>query len=363
MGYLLTKGGLLICITLAPFSIAKVFRNVANFAAENNTLALVTTDKPRALGVFGGNHEKAFFVTKNETLLRFADKANIVVVDRQYLLLYDKSQTKLVNMKTRHIDNIPVGADMMYFEDPWLLALDGTRFTKYDIEGNELQHYNFEAAFRVIPDTRWSSFAIHYSLFLEHDAHIQYVSRRVGQEIDATYLALEYLLPTVLLQIIYDYIRGFGPDLSRGTSNVIATLTVVRPRQEDDLFAWKPRTSVTEGMYTAYVQGNNICFERVKPADPKQIRIATLPGSTDFEFVTEGIVVFIVPPDDQLHVRYVGNDLTQSTFHLGIKGLKRAGFYRDDDGSLHLMALTDTTTYDYIIGYSEVTKAATTSKS
>ena len=363
MGYILTKGGLLICITLVPFSITKVFRNVTNFAAENNTLALVTTDKPRALGVFKGNHEKAFFVTKNETLLRFADKANIVVIDRQYLLLYDKSQAKLLNMKTRHIDNIPVGADMMYFEDPWLLALDGTRFTKYDIEGNELQQYNFEAAFRVIPDSRWSSFAIHYSLFLEHDAHIQYVSRRVGQEIDATYLALEYLLPTVLLQIIYDYIRGFGPDLPRDTSNVIATLTVVRPRQEDDLFAWKPRTSVTEGMYTAYVQVNKIYLERVKLAAPKQIGIVIRPESSDFEFVTEGIVVFIVPPDDQLHVRYAGNDLTQSTFHLGIKGLKRAGFYRDDDGSLHLMALTDTTTYDYIIGYSKATKAATTSKS
>ena len=227
MGYILTKGGLLVCITLVPFSITKVFRNVINFAAENNTLALVTTKKPRALCIFKGNHEKAFFVAKYEKLLRFADKANIVVIDRQYLLLYDKSQTKLVNMKKCHINNIPVGADMMYFEDPWLLALDGTRFTKYDTEGNELQQYNFEAAFRVIPDTRWSSFAIHYSLFLEHDAHIQYVSRRVGQEVDATYLSLEHTLPTVLLQIIYDYIRGFGPDLPRVTSNVIATLTVV----------------------------------------------------------------------------------------------------------------------------------------
>ena len=120
---------------------------------------------------------------------------------------------------------------------------------------------------------------------------------------------------------------------------------------------------MTEGMYTAYVQGNNIGLEKVKLAAPKQIRNATLPGSTDFEFVTEGIVVYIVPPDDQLHVRYVGNDLPQGTFHLGIKGLKRAGFYRDDDGSLHLMALTDTTTYDYIIGYQKTTKAATTPES
>ena len=42
-------------------------------------------------------------------------------------------------------------------------------------------------------------------------------------------------------------------------------------------------------------------------------------------------------------------------FHLGIKDdIKKAGFYRDVKGSLHLMALTKTTTYDFIIGYQKL---------
>ena len=70
-------------------------------------------------------------------------------------------------MNTRKLVDIPVGAEMMYFEDPWLLALDGTTFTKYDIDGNALQRYTFQDVFRVIPDKNWSSFALHRSHVLE----------------------------------------------------------------------------------------------------------------------------------------------------------------------------------------------------
>ena len=107
---------------------------------------MVTADKPRGLRVFEGNNERAFFMnTRNEQLPQFADTANIVVIDRQYTLFYDKSQAKLLNTSVHYFDDIPVGADMMYFEDPCLLALDGTTFTKYDIKGNALQRYTFEA--------------------------------------------------------------------------------------------------------------------------------------------------------------------------------------------------------------------------
>ncbi len=159
MGYILTKMGVLIGMAWAPFSITRVFRNVSNFGVESNLIAVVTTGEPRGLRVFEGDNERAFFMkTRNEKLLQFADTANIVVIDRQYTLFYDKSQAKLLNTNMRYFDDIPVGADMMYFEDPHLLALDGTTFTKYDLKGNALQRYKFEGFVRVVPDNRWSSF-------------------------------------------------------------------------------------------------------------------------------------------------------------------------------------------------------------
>ncbi len=48
-------------------------------------------------------------------------------------------------------------------------------------------------------------------------------------------------------------------------------------------------------------------------------------------------------------------------FHLGIKdNIERTGFYRDRKGALHLMVLTETSTYDYVIGYQKTTKDAGT---
>lgn len=67
--YLLTGLGVLVCLNYlertlnAPeiFSVVRRFRNVANFAAEDNLLALITTKKPRAFAVFLDNDENAFF--------------------------------------------------------------------------------------------------------------------------------------------------------------------------------------------------------------------------------------------------------------------------------------------------------------
>ena len=255
LGYILTRMGLFICITWAPFLVKRVFQNVSNFAAEGNLLALVTTDEPRGLRVFEDNNERAFFMkTRNEKLLKFADTANIVVIDRQYILFYTKSQAKLLNTNMRYFDDIPVGADMMYFEDPWLLALDGTTFTKYDIKENALQYYKFEGAVRVIPDKRWSSFALHHSEILDYFPYIQYVSRNVDQELNIASQALEYILPKVLIQLVQSYLPGFSPEIPKSPAEVFATLTSIRIRRENDLSAREPRIIATDGIYTAIVE-------------------------------------------------------------------------------------------------------------
>ena len=357
MGYILTKMGVLIGMTWAPFSITRVFRDVSNFGVESNLIAVVTTDEPRGLRVFEGDNERAFFIkTRNEKLLQFADTANIVVIDRQYTLFYDKSQAKLLNTNMRYFDDIPVGADMMYFEDPHLLALDGTTFTKYDLKGHALQRYKFEGSVRVIPDNRWSSFALHSYPILTKDAQIQYVSRRVGQELYIVSQVLDYILPKVLLQLVQSYLKDFVPEIPKSTSDVFATLTFVRARQDSDLSSWKPRTSITNGTYTTYVAGPEIYVSGGKLKFPKKIDRVENPGTLDFDFLTQEIVVLSEPPEDKLYVRSIdSSDGPSRTFHLGIDGLERAGFYRDDKGALHLMALTKTLTYDYIIGHQEIT--------
>ena len=358
MGYILTRMGVLIGMTWAPFSITRVFRNVSNFGVESNLIAVVTTDEPRGLRVFEGDNERAFFMnTRNEKLLQFADTASIVVINKQYTLFYDKSQAKLLNTNMRYFDDIPVGADMMYFEDPHLLALDGTTFTKYDIKGHALQRYKFEGFVRVIPDYQWSSFALHSYPILTNDANIQYVSRRVGQELYIASQVLEYILPKVLLHVVQSYLKDFVPEIPKSTSEVFATLTFVRTRQESDLSTWKPRTSVTNGTHTTYVAGRDIYVSGGKLKFPKKIDDVANAETLDFDFLTQEIVVLSEPPSDKLYVRCVNSsDEQDRTFRLGINDLERASFYRDDKGALHLMALTKTLTYDYIIGHQEITK-------
>ena len=350
--------GLLICVAWAPFLVKRVFQNVSNFAAEGNLLALVTTDNPRGLRVFEDNNERAFFMkTRSEPLLKFADKANIVVINKQYILFYDKSQAKLLNTGERYFDDIPVGADMMHFENPWLLALDGTTFTKYDIKGKALQRYTFEAAVRVIPDNRWSSFALHYSEILDYHPHIQYVSRGVDQELNIASQALEYILPKVLIQLVQSYLPGFSPEIPKSPADVFATITSVRIRRESDLSAREPKMIATHGIYTAIVQEDSIFVVGGKLETSKEIDSVANPETLDFDFLTQEIVVLSEPPNDVLRVRYINSsDGKNRNFCLGIPNLERASFYRDGEGALHLMALTKTLTYDYIIGHQEITK-------
>ena len=104
------------------------------------------------------------FATHYEPLLQFAEKATIAVIDQQFILFYDKSQANLLDMTTLNLKNVRVGAEMMYFENPYLLALDGTTFTKYDLDGNLLQRYTFKNVVRVVPDHQLdyhSHFTIH----------------------------------------------------------------------------------------------------------------------------------------------------------------------------------------------------------
>ena len=178
-GFLLTSMGLLFSVAWMPFFACKLADGVVNFASKDDLLATVTKD-PHSLTVF----QDADLLCKieDEPLVDFSEKATIVLTDQQFILFHDKLQSKLLNMNTRKLVDIPVGAEMMYFEDPWLLALDGTTFTKYNIDGNALQRYTFQGVIRVIPDNRWTSFALHYSQVLERASQIQYVSRKVDYE-------------------------------------------------------------------------------------------------------------------------------------------------------------------------------------
>ena len=341
----------------APLLVARVFHNVVRFAAEGSLLVVVTADNPRGLRVYEDNYEKAFFIkTRNEELFQFASKAKIVVINKQYTLFYDRSQAKLLNTNKRYFDEISVGAEMMYFEDPYLLALDGTTFTKYDLDGNALQRYKFEDAVRVFPDNRWSSFALHHSHYLTCDAHIQYVSRRVGQELEIVSQVLVHILPTVLLKMVKSYIQDFVPEIPKSTSGVFATLTSIRTRQVDDLASWKPQKAITSGIYTTYVAEAEVFISGGKFKAPKKIDFVSNHNTLDFAFLTQGIVVLSEPPLSKLYVRYVDTDTILESFLLGIKDPRSAGFYRDDKGLLHLMVLTDTMTYDYIIGYQDTPK-------
>ena len=112
---------------------------------------------------------------------------------------------------------------------------------------------------------------------------------------------------------------------------------------------------MTDGIYTAFVEGNYIFLKGGKLADPKLVHLIDH-KHFDFEFVAEGIVVFVQPPSECLFCGSAENGSQLDDFHLGIKDPKRAGFYRDRKGALHLMALTETSTYDYIIGYQKTTK-------
>ena len=82
----------------------------------------------------------------------------ISVVKDRYVLLYNKSKTILVDVDNFRVVEIPVGAERMYFEKPFLLALDGTTFTKYDICGRARLSYTFLSFKCVVPSEDWDSF-------------------------------------------------------------------------------------------------------------------------------------------------------------------------------------------------------------
>ena len=332
--------------------------DVINLGSENNLLALLTR-KPRRLIVSKDQWELGFFATHYEPLLQFAEKATIAVIDEQFILFYDKSQTNLLDMTSLILKNVRVGAETMYFENPYLLALDRTTFTKYDLDGNLLQRYTFRDVVRVVPDHQLVSFALHYSQDLNYDNQIQYVSRKADHMFSILFQSLGQTFPIVLLQLIQDYLPDLSTEIPRSISNVFATLTFVRDRQEGDLSAWKPRTSVTDEVHTAFVEGNYIFLKGGKLADPKLLH-PIHHKYFDFEFVAEGIVVFVQPPSEYLFCGGAENGSQLDDFHLGIKDPERAGFYRDRKGALHLMVLTETSTYDYVIGYQKNTKDTST---
>ncbi len=108
--------------------------------------------------------------------------------------------------------------------------------------------------------------------------------------------ALDYILPKVLLQLVQSYLKDFVPEIPKSTSEVFATLTFVRARQESDLASWKPRTSVTNGTYTTYVAGPEIYVSGGKLKSPKKIDGVVNPETLDFDFLTQEIVVLSEPP-------------------------------------------------------------------
>ena len=195
---------------------------------------------------------------------------------------------------------------------------------------------------------------------LTNDPHIQYVSRGSGQELNIASQVLEYILPKVLIQLVQSYLPGFSPEIPKSPAEVFATLTSIRIRRESDLSAREPRMIATDGICTAIVQEDSISSSGGKLSVAKKIDNVANPVTLDFDFLTQEIVVLSEPPSDVLCVRYVdSSDGKNRNFRLGIPNLERAGFYRDDEGALHLMALTKTMTYDYIIGHQEITKDTT----
>ena len=293
MGFLLTSMGLLVKPTFTRGSSAwelEALKNCTKFSSGGDVLVLVIS-QPRGLVILKNQDMEPFFAIDYEPLVKFVEKAKINVASQKFILFYDESKAMLLNTNTGDVTDIPVGAEMMRFEDPWILALNGTTFTKYDIKGNALQRYTFEGAVRVVPDNRWDTFALHYSHIMKYGAQIQYVSRRVDQEINATSRALGPILPTVLLELVKSYLPGFLPEIPRITTSVFATLAYVRTRQESDLSTWKPRTSATDGAYKIYVEGNQILAVGGRIKAPKRINTVENHETLDFGLQTRNCCV------------------------------------------------------------------------
>ena len=356
LGYLLTNKRCLILLEYnleSPIlTVLRRFPNAVKFDAIDNTLALVFSD-PHTFAVFQHDNDKPCFIKTRGDLAEFAMKSIIAVINQQDILIYNESRTKLLNARTGEVVDIPVGGEKMHYEHPYLLALNGTTFTKYDMNGIPLQYYKFEGAFRVIPDRRWSSFALHHAQVLTKDAHMQFVSRRADQEVVMACEVLMTILPGVLVELIQSYIESCVPDIPKSISKVFATLTSVQARQPSDLSEWKPRMTATDGVYTIHRTGALIMVSGGKVKIPKKIDSNAHHDILDFDFVTEGIAVFIKPPDDKIWITHFRDDIKSEYFDLGITTLEHACFYRDEKGLLHLMVLTRTLTYDYIIGHQE----------
>ena len=61
------------------------------------------------------------------------------MIKDQYVLFYNKSKTILVDVDNARPVEIPIGADMLHYESPIYVALDGTTFTMYDIHDKTLE--------------------------------------------------------------------------------------------------------------------------------------------------------------------------------------------------------------------------------
>ena len=260
--YLLTAMGVLIALKHLDYILPKAyimtaFTNVSKFATSRDRLVMLMSQQ-RVLYFFEHHSTQPLKGFSNETIAALAETGKISVIDTQFALLYDRSSSILFDFSESHMYPVPVGAEMMHYESPVLLALDGTTFTEYSLKGVALRSCTFKGFVRAIPNADWSLLALYPSQIMDHQGRIQFASRRTQRHDDIILREMYFALPDVLFRMIVSYILDVSlTELSRSKSKTSVTLNFIRDRLMSDVSMSSLRTFATDGTNMAFVAGNS----------------------------------------------------------------------------------------------------------